>query len=184
MKNYILGLFCLVSTLLIQYAISWLLIIYCYFSPWIYACGGFIAWIIVFVMQCMFLEKVLFKPHTLKYPKNIQHAQASGITGQVGVVLLLVGSFMLNIRLGNECEQYEFGLYGREVEGTIVKKDKSRTGKGAKIPYFVCSFLENQETKKIEMVIENDTIYALKKVGDKLRFKYSTRSHRFFKIIK
>ncbi|KOY85862.1 hypothetical protein AD998_06645 [bacterium 336/3] len=212
MKTYLLGLWCLITTFLFQYAASWGLILISYFSGWIYPMGGFIVWIAMFGLLYMYLAKWLIESKLTPYPKyiseieikkmpiseykaytqlrskynteSLQYSRETSTTMKIGVVLLLLGSFLLNLHLKDESEKYEFQHFGRQVKGIVIKKYRTITGKGAKIPYLSCSFLENHVIKKIDMLIENDTIYARKKVGDTLEFIYSTRNHYFFKIIK
>lgn len=185
MKTYFLGLLCLITTLLFQYAVSWGLILISYFSFWIYTFGGFFLFLVVFFLQFNFLVELAIKPENLKYPKDIQHANEMTYATGSAVMMVLVGGFFLNIHFKNESEKYEFQHFGRQVKGVIIKKYRKVTGKGGKTPHLICSFFEDRKLKKVDFWVEKeDSLYVSKKAGDSIEFMYSTRNYYYFKIIK
>lgn len=161
----------LLMTCGIQYACSFGLITLGYYSNWIYPMGGFIIWIIVFLI----VRNVFFWNE-----KKLSLAEQNEISSSLKVIafFVIIATFWVNYKLIEIHDNYEYSNYGITVKALVAKKSTSKAGKGGTLYHIVFSSTQNKQeiTRKYSPEKEE---YEKLRVGDSLKIMYSTRNTYF-----
>ena len=166
--SYFIPLFSCAIIITIQYFLSHWLIKTGWFYGYAWAVGGFI--LIFFTFAAINFN--LFKFFKLDANKNDALIKLS-------VVLLLLGSFWLNLKLDRFHEKYEYDTFGIKTKAIITRKYELQN-KGHSYVFILKTQEKSQQRELTHHVSKGE--YTRKKAGDTISIFYSPRYRGMIKI--
>ncbi len=183
--HYIVALAATAFVLALQHYLSKWLINVGYFYPEAYFFGLWLLLMFFAAAILMFVFKRIKQDFSKarKVDRNmLQIKEGNHETNALKICLLLVlaGSFWINIEQGRFQDEYEYATFGIRTKAVITKKYELQN-KGRSY-VFVLQTLEGTASRELKMSMPKDE-YARKNVGDTLSVLYSPRYRGMKKIL-
>lgn len=183
--HYVIALAVAAFVLAVQYFLSEWLIRVGYFYAEVYYFGLWLLLVFLACLMLMPLVKMIRQDFSKarKVDRNmlrIREGNHEDNSLKICALLVLGGSFWINIKLGRFQEEYEYSTFGIKTKAVIAEKYELQNKGRSYI--FVLQTLEGAASRELKMSMSKGE-YARKQVGDTLLIMYSPRYRGMKKVL-